>query len=106
MMETGMMAQAGADGNKGNRELINSCFQKCEDNSFRCLMCSETCARRDNIINTMVEEEDTVGMATVDQKHFKPFFTADLHPVETSLHSRPGQVQGHGGQSYQGVFRP
>jgi len=51
MMDAGMMPQAGADGNKGNRELINSCFQKSEDNTFQCLMCSKTCARRDNIIN-------------------------------------------------------
>jgi len=51
MMETGMMGQGGADGNKGNRELINSCFQKSEDSSFQCLMCSKSCARRDNIIN-------------------------------------------------------
>jgi len=51
MAEAGIMNTSVAEGNKGNREMINSCYQKTQDNAFQCLMCMKTCARRDNIIN-------------------------------------------------------
>jgi len=43
-----MMAQAGAEGNKGT---VESCVRKVEENLFVCLMCNKTCTRKQDVTN-------------------------------------------------------
>jgi len=75
-----MMAQAGAEGNKGNKESIASSIQKLGDNVWQCNVCSKICARKDNIINH-IENQHYPGSYKCFQCHmvFKSQNTLHVH---------------------------
>jgi len=55
-----MMGQAGAEGNKGNLAIVNSCIQKVDLNLYQCLKCEKTGALRGNMV-THVENSHFPG---------------------------------------------
>jgi len=46
-----MMGQAGAEGNKGNLDLVYLSFQKLDVNLYQCLKCPKTCVQKHHMIN-------------------------------------------------------
>jgi len=55
-----MMAQAGAEGNKGNMDNVNSCIQRVDQNLYHCLKCGKTCAAKKDLV-THVENSHFPG---------------------------------------------
>merc|ERR1712012_1230819 len=79
-----MMASAGAEGNKGNRENIAACIQRLDENMFQCVMCAKICARKDNIVNH-IEKHHFPGnySCSVCQSVFKSQNTLHVHMKRT-----------------------
>merc|ERR1711963_1185806 len=50
----GMMASAGAEGNKGNLDNVNACIQKVDQNLYQCLKCSKMCSLKGNMVTHVV----------------------------------------------------